>query len=217
MLGRRIVVFLAASLLLISISAFAQDDDTPGGNNIFQAMGKANGSDTTWLQPSTTYTFGFDVWNMYGGSEAIKKFSATFPDPDYVLDQSSLIPPVALTHEGEETGTWAVTFDSATSTIFCEYTGPSATPEIGNIRETENLTFTFIATTDSDQCLYHPGALHYWFDHVMTGDAVPPTVIEGTWHFASPAGDDDTVGDDTNDSNDADSDDDDNDDKGCGC
>lgn len=214
---KRILVMTALSLLLAAISAFAQDDDTPCGNNIFQAMGKANGSDTTWLQPSTTYTFGFDVWNMFGGSESIKKFSITFPDPDYVLDQSSLTPPAALTHEGEETGTWAVTFDSATSTIFWEYTGPSATPEIGNIRESEYLTFTFVATTDSEERLYCGGAAHSWFDYSITGDADPPTLFEDTWYFSiQTCSDDDTVGDDTDNNDEADSDDDDSD-KGCGC
>ncbi|NLH47061.1 MAG: hypothetical protein GX444_00500 [Myxococcales bacterium] len=230
MFGKRVLMMIVILLLVGAVSAFAQDDDTtpildddtPQTDDVFGVIGWADGIGGMYLWPSTQYTFAFDVWNMTGGNEAIKKIAITLPDPTCVLDQATLAAPAALIHEGEEAGTWAVSFDDATDTLTWLYTGPTATPGIGNIRESEHVSLTFVATTGSKADPFYGGYWYNCFDYVLTGDADPATAVDDHYCFPEPAGGDDTVDEDDdndNDSNDDDNADSDNEDsdKGCGC
>jgi hypothetical protein len=182
----------------------AADDDVADDDvaDPFTLTGTANGNaPPLTLEANTAYEFAFDVFNASGGAVAIKKVDITLPSVAYVLDTANLHAPDAL---HPDNGSWAVDFDDISYTITWEFSGVVSSVEVGDIKEGEMLTFSFMATTDADAT--------DGFAWVLTGDDQATTMVSDTFYF----GDDDETppDDDTSPTGD---DDDDDDSGGCGC
>lgn len=191
-----LIALMMASVFAMSGMVMAQDEP-------FGLTGTAGGASAVTLQPDTAYEFAFEVSNTAGGDVAIKKVDITLPNTSYVLGDYAA--PDALHPEDVE---WGVEFDEDSGMISWETSGVGAmsSAEIGDIREGEMLSFSFMATTDADAS--------DGFTWTLTGDDNGATMVSGIYTFEG--GDDDDVTPDDDDTGDN-GDDDDDDSGGCGC
>jgi hypothetical protein len=162
------------------------------------------------IDPETQYQFVFTVTNAAKpGTEKcdwIQQVDLTMPSADYAVDKIDEPNPLH-----QETENWESYFDANTATITWSsyYVNPRAMM-LGDIREGESLSFSFTATTDSQE-----DGTFIW---LLTGDE--GNSVAGESWFDD---DDDVIGDDDDDDDavapaDDDQDDDGDDDGGnCGC
>jgi hypothetical protein len=203
----RSIVFslLSLTFLLGSTMAWADNQD-----EVFSISGTAAGDSIKCFQPETEYEFAFKVENHGDFGVAIRKVEIAMPALGYKMVEYSA--PEAL-HEDMQ---WYVDYDEATTALTWESmpinAGSSA--ELGDIREGDSLTFSFVAITDEQAT--------DGFIWTLTGDDGGTTFTSGVWNFAACCGKESLPCDDDDDASPGDDDaagsgDDDNDDNACGC
>jgi len=166
----------------------ADDDASPPADDdstdIFGLTGTAGGAYPVMLKANTQYDFAFDVFNKNGGTIAIKKVDISLPSKTYKVD-GTVAAPKAL---HPTLGTWKADYAEATATITWEFQGMVSSAEVGDIKEGETLTFSFVATTDA--------AGTDGFAWTLTGDDAAATFVSGVWDFSggeiSPTDDDES-------------------------
>ncbi len=205
----RVFFFTALMLLLAPIAAYTAFEDS-----------NVEFGTPSMLEPSTEYQFVLTVKN---GAEAAKeeredwihKVTLTMPSFNYVIDEAGLLAPTPK--HGDTTDYWDVGFNANNSTITWQIYGTATPWPMGDIREDEDLAFSFTATTDD--------AATDGFFWSLYGDQ--GNIVNGTSTIGSTGPDDDDEDDDDaiddDDSEDDDdsipgeeSDDDDDDDGCCG-
>ena len=175
-------------------------------------------SQPTDLAASTEYTFVFTVFNALPGPGdppvAVRQIDIVLPTADYAYSDDQPAPPTPLHPDVVER--WEATFDAASHTVTWQTFAMGSGEVVGDIREQESLTFSFVATTDAT-----PTDGFAW---TLTADDVANSTASGIWYF-NELPDDDTGDNDTADDDAADDDNDttagDDDDSGgggaCGC
>lgn len=152
------------------------------------------------LEPSVQYQFEFTVYNnATAESDWIYKIGLTLPSKDYDVDIDAVAPPNPLHPLANDY--WDVGFNPSNATITWEIYGVTTSGPVGDIREGEQLSFSFVATADAKAT---DG--FFWS---LFGDQ--GNVAQGTAVIGSAADDDDDADDDTPEPNDDDGDDDDED------
>ena len=184
---QKLTIVTLVLVFAFAATALAQEEE-------FHVEGAADNQFPIDLAPNTEYEFAFDVFNDAGGDVAVKEVSITLPSTSYTLGDYDM----DLPGLGDEF-TWEGEFDEDTATLNWVAIGPTSSAEMGDIREGEMLTFSFIAMTDTDAS--------DGFSWVLRGDDGGATTLSGVFFFSGE--DDDIDGDDD--------DDDDDDDGGCGC
>lgn len=195
MLTKRNILFAAIAVLGLSLIA------TP---LIAFTLGTFEESDVVFdapdeLLPNTSYRFDFTVYNMASvakdkRADWIEKVSLTLPTIDYVIDESEMIVPTPL--HPETTDYWDVTFNPTNVSITWQIYGVNSDSP-GDIREDEDLMFSFVATTDDSGT---DG--FFWRLFGDQGD-----IVDGVSNIGS-SDDDDSTDDDAEDDDDDTSDDD---------
>jgi hypothetical protein len=186
------------------------DDDTGTGSEFAATLAFVS---PTALEGNIEYEFEFKVTNTTTPSSVHQWISIVdlyMPTSDYSINPD-LASPDAL-HGGQWNATLLTETDSSTAVgIRWEFTLGVSSMAYGDIREGEDIDFSFRATTD--------GSGTDGFDFKITADSA--NFVSGTAYIGEEPDDDtgadDTGADDTVGADDAGDDDDDDSSSGCGC
>jgi len=169
-------VFLVSVFALVPLSAFSAGN-FDGSEVLIDAPNN--------LTPNTTYDFTFTVYNNATApdGEWIHQVSMTMPSQDYIVDEVYILAPNPL--HPDVVDYWETGFNPSNVTITWLVSGVVTETIIGDIREGEQLSFTFRATTDMDTT---DG--FFWKLHGDKGGVI------GGMAWVGDADDDDVVDDD---------------------
>ena len=143
MFNQRILVFLV-TVTVVLFAPFIVFSAGNFGDSQVKMDSPAN------IEPNTTYDFSFTVSNndTEPDGEWIYKVSMTMPIQNYNVDQSNIQVPDPI--HPDVIDYWEADFNPNNSTITWQTTTTVTAVFLGDIRETEQLSFTFRATTDNN-------------------------------------------------------------------